>query len=136
MKLHSVSFWRLSKPLPEGPATGGNVLDMLRYDFAFVKVDDQSLIALPRFKVPGSGTVGNALPTLGRWVSFGRQVQVCPSSVSILELREAFTGDAWVTYQHPRTDEFGAADYRRYVAFTIGQYLAAKTVVDAEREPT
>ena len=72
MKVHGVSFYRLSEPMPlQGHS--GSVLDMLRHDVAFVKDDERDVVAFPLFKAT-SYYWGRGKPTLGRWHSFGVSV--------------------------------------------------------------
>lgn len=136
IKLKEVSFYRLDRPLDQE----GGALDMLRYDVAFVRDQDPTLLAFPVFSTK-TGALGTG-PTLGRWNSFllypkvlGKWTnrtgvvwsnptrQLVPTT--LMDAAMGFLSPSpvgWTTYRHPK-DSDGAENYGRLMPMTLAQVL-------------
>lgn len=135
MKLKELVFFRTTQPVvrPEGD----DARDMLRYDIAFVRDDDPSLIVFPVWSTK-TGNLGMGEPSARWMMRFGvrftplamwspgagprRQSTSPVTDTDVATWVEEFkSGRGWYRYLHPIDD--GRKDYSKLIRVSLADYL-------------
>lgn len=136
MKMKGVRFYSLKGEVLEPNATAElqSMCDMLRYDFAFIRRDQPSILACPTL-TSRTGTY-NGKVTYDRWDTFGVRIEA--NGVGAAQWEEAHESitkhpEQWFTCAHPRDEFGGGADYDKLMWLPLSMVLAHGTLIEAVR---
>lgn len=118
MKLKKSNFTEISL-LPDvdwSSTVKEYIVDMLRYDGAFINLEKPGVVAFPMFKTKEGNLYG--ICTLGRWKSFGVLAIGDPKPNADYESDMHQNPDKWITFRHDNSSD--------HVQFTFEDYLKVK----------